>query len=314
MKPTRKPVASAAAIFMNSKPMHAHRPHEFAGTLVRPADQPAANDPPAAWNVAAQLVAVGARSGETEADEDRQGPAKVDVSSTSRAGDGCNVDTDEGSDDVEDKRRLSAENTSLEERQKDRATQNLRKLIGERIRFARETFGLNQQQFAAAICHVKSTQPSLWEKGHRLPPITELPNIARALGCSVDYLLGVSEEMEHDVGAARRGLLVSHLHGLLEAVAGHLADATLESGAEVEASMRGTRLLTLCRDMETAVQRFKAANEKDFDDLKAGALLVRSARELADAAAAVGGALDGVVLRRERAALQAKAVMAGSAA
>jgi len=339
MRPRRTSIATAVAIFMTTH-RTAHRPTEYTGTLDRPTDRPADNDQPAAWNVAAQLVAVGSRSGETEVEESQQRsrkgeisracagaedgetngrdrkapPTKGDVSSTSRAGDGYQVDTDEGSDDVEDHRRLSAENTSLEERQKDRATQNLRKLIGERIRFARETFGVNQQQFAAAICHVKSTQPSLWEKGHRLPPITELPNIARALGCSVDYLLGVSGEMEHDVGESRRALLVGHLRDQLEAVADHLADVALVSGSEVEASMRGTRLLSLCQDMEKAVQRFKAANAEAFDDMKAGALLVHAARELAEAAAAVGGALDGVVLRRERAALQAKQVMAGGGA
>lgn len=308
MKPTRTPVASAAATLMNSKPMQHHHA-QFTGEFDRPAGAPAANDPPA-WDVATQLAAVGARSAETEVEESQQRSRKGKISTASRAGE-VDLEQDGGPEDSENSPLRTMDGTSLEQRKLARTTLELRTLVGERIRFARETFGLNQQQFAAAIGHVKSTQPSLWEKSHRLPPITELPNIARALGCSVDFLLGVSEEMEHDAGESRRALLVGHLRDQLEAVAGHLADATLESGVEVEAAMRSTKLLTRCQGMAAAIERFRVKNVEVFDDMPAGSVLVHAARELAEAAAAVGGALDGVVLRRERAALQAKQVMAG---
>lgn len=221
---------------------------------------------------------------EVPAANDNNAPPKNNISDPSRAGDGVG-------------------DASLESRR-------LAILIGSRIRAAREANGLSQGELAKAIGHAKQTQPSLWEAGKRLAPISELPGLAKALDTSTDFLLGLTDDMDADPSAARRGLLVQHLRDQLEAVAGSLADVALESGLELEGSLRTSKLLTLCDHMQRAVQRFKAANAEAFDDLPAGALLIRSAQELASAAVTVGAELDGVGQRRERAARKAKTAMA----
>lgn len=182
-------------------------------------------------------------------------------------------------------------------------------LIGARIVAARELSGLQQVEFSRAIGHKTPAQPSLWESGRRLVPLADVPTVARVLGVSSDFLLGLSDEPDRDPAVARRSLLTQHLRDQVEAFAGHMADAVLEGGIEVEGALRSTKLLSRCHDLQRAVDRFKAANADRFDDMPAGALLLRSTRELAEAVEVVAAELDGVGRRRERAASQAKAAM-----
>lgn len=182
-------------------------------------------------------------------------------------------------------------------------------LIGSRIRAAREAGNIGQFELSRVIGHATPTQPSLWEAGKRLVPLAELPGLAKALGVSVDFLIGLDNDMDAGPERSRRGLLVQCLRDQLEAVASNLADAVLESGGELEGALRTTRLLSKCADVQHAVNRFRAANAASFEDMPAGALLVRSVRELAEAAVAVGVELDGVGHRRERAARKAKMAM-----
>lgn len=202
-----------------------------------------------------------------------------------------------------------------EARPDDQALRNrkLAVLVGSRIVAARELSGVQQFEFSRAIGHKTPAQPSLWESGRRLLPLADVPTVARALGVSSDFLLGLSDEPERDPAVARRALLVGHLRDQLDAVAGHLADAALQSGAEIEGAMRATGLLSKVVAMQNAVQRFEAANASSFDDLPCGALLRRAARELGEAAIPVGAELDAAGLRRERAARLAKMAMSASA-
>lgn len=186
-------------------------------------------------------------------------------------------------------------------------------LVGSRIVAARELSGVQQFEFSRAIGHKTPAQPSLWESGRRLLPLADVPTVARALGVSSDFLLGLSDEPERDPAVARRALLVGHLRDQLDAVAGHLADAALQSGAEVESAMRATGLLSKVVAMQNAVERFEAANASSFDEMPCGALLRRTARELSEAAIPVSAELDAVALRRERAARLAKMSMGGGA-
>lgn len=247
---------------------------------------------------------------ETKGEEGRDTAAKADVSADSCAGEDCTDSV--GAVETTDPAPKSFEGSSLEERLVAKKIRELREVMGERIRQAREFNGVPQGEFAAWLGYANSTQPSLWEKGARLPPVHELPRICRTLGVSADFVLGVSEEPEHDVGESRRALLVGHLRDQLEAVAGHLADVALESGSEVEAALRASKLLTKCEAVQATMARFKAANRDVFDDLPAGALLVRVATELAEAAGTVAAQLDAVNTRRRRAAVLAKDAVAVS--
>lgn len=257
---------------------------------------------PAQSAAAMGLMAQALSPPDNEAVKSREGQGNVRNSDDSRAGE--EIDSDAEVNDV-GARSLSDAGA--------RQLQDLRVLVASRIVAARETLGLAQFQLAHALGYKGSAQVSQWEGGSRVPPIIELPRIARVLGCSTDFLLGVSEDPERDVGAARRGLLVQHLRDQLESVAGHLADAALESGVEVEGVMRANGLLSKCLAMQNTVQRFEAANASSFDDMPCGAMLRLAARELGEAAVPVGAELDAVAKRRERAARRAKLAMSGGA-
>ena len=71
------------------------------------------------------------------------------------------------------------------------------KLIGSRIRQAREDKGLSQEQLAAAVSRDQRTI-SEYENGKRKMPATDLPEFAKALGVSVLYFYE-DEATHHDL-------------------------------------------------------------------------------------------------------------------
>ncbi len=60
----------------------------------------------------------------------------------------------------------------------------------ERIKDIRKQKGLSQKELAD-LCGVHQTAVSQWEKGRTTPDITSLKKLAKALGVSVELLLGV---------------------------------------------------------------------------------------------------------------------------
>ena len=61
--------------------------------------------------------------------------------------------------------------------------------IGDGIKRAREALKWTQADLAQAI-HTDQTHVSHWESGRREPSIANAAAVARALGCSVDSLMG----------------------------------------------------------------------------------------------------------------------------
>ena len=55
------------------------------------------------------------------------------------------------------------------------------------IRLYREKLGITQQQLAKMMGLYQSTI-AMWEAGNRLPRSDKLPELAKALGCSIDDL------------------------------------------------------------------------------------------------------------------------------
>ncbi|MCL2846595.1 MAG: helix-turn-helix domain-containing protein [Firmicutes bacterium] len=64
--------------------------------------------------------------------------------------------------------------------------------IGERIRAARQDKGLTQKQFAG-ILNVPANTLSQWETGRHEPPVEMIRQIAIALECDANYLLGFAD-------------------------------------------------------------------------------------------------------------------------
>jgi len=58
------------------------------------------------------------------------------------------------------------------------------------IRELRQAKGFTQAQLAVRLGLKSSSTVTMWETGSRNPPSTVLPNLANALGCTIDELYG----------------------------------------------------------------------------------------------------------------------------
>jgi len=62
-----------------------------------------------------------------------------------------------------------------------------------RLRLERSFAGMTQAELGAKL-KVHHSQISQWERGTRLPGLRSLCRLAKALGTSTDYLLGLSDK------------------------------------------------------------------------------------------------------------------------
>lgn len=65
--------------------------------------------------------------------------------------------------------------------------------FAQRIKEIRNLKGMSQQQLADKL-HVSKSLVSHWENSNRTPPMSGLVEVAEALGVSVNYLIGDSDE------------------------------------------------------------------------------------------------------------------------
>lgn len=181
-----------------------------------------------------------------------------------------------------------------------RASAALRQVIAERLNFSRALAGLNQTEMSLALGFKNPTQINLWERAQRTPPLHALLAVADVLGVSLDFLVGVSDEPDRDAQLARRTALVGAMRRMLEGHASAVADVILSGEFDPSNTIRAHSLCSKTEDLARAVEQFRARNEKVFDGLPAGALLLRMAKEAAEAANAVASLLDEADTHRYR--------------
>jgi len=66
----------------------------------------------------------------------------------------------------------------------------------DRLRSARLARGIKTQAELAALIEVRESMISTWERGLHEPRLAIVSKLARALRCSSDYLLGLTEELD----------------------------------------------------------------------------------------------------------------------
>lgn len=69
---------------------------------------------------------------------------------------------------------------------------NMRIILGTRLKELREEKGLTQKQLAAQL-NINSVTYLHYEKDQREPPLSLLADFAKFYGVSVDYLLGLED-------------------------------------------------------------------------------------------------------------------------
>ena len=70
---------------------------------------------------------------------------------------------------------------------------DLKKVVGNRLRRLREAQGINQGEFATKI-DISQQALNSYENGRRMPAMNYLVALADEYGCSVDWLLGREEK------------------------------------------------------------------------------------------------------------------------
>ena len=83
--------------------------------------------------------------------------------------------------------------------------QTLRQIVGERIVLLRRRKGLAQQELATRA-KMGITTLNRVEKAHSSMSIDKLVALAKELGCSADYLLGLAEEDKDNEQMAAAGV------------------------------------------------------------------------------------------------------------
>ncbi|NYG33436.1 helix-turn-helix transcriptional regulator [Sphaerotilus montanus] len=164
---------------------------------------------------------------------------------------------------------------------------SLCKLIGQRIRIARESTGLSGHLMAVRIGHASGTQLSLWEMGIRMPPLWSLILLAAETGVSLDYLAGVSDEMAPDPSVAMRRSAVSQARLAIDAVARLVADASIRLSCEVSAAEHAWRhVRDDFAELVTALKRVRDQNGTLFDEhIRGGARLLAAADRISTSVA-----------------------------
>lgn len=189
----------------------------------------------------------------------------------------------------------------------------LRRTIGARFVIAREINGWDQSEAAVLLGYKNSTQLSLIERGVRLPPYAVLVAASSSYAVSIDFLVGIDDEVDLDSRSAARNALVRRLQGTLEKHARLVAGVLLDqSRFDPGAAIRATRLVSTVEALCQAVERFRARNP-DFDEAPVGALMTRAAAEARACIEKVGALLDGADRRAELALQRAHEAIAAPA-
>ena len=169
----------------------------------------------------------------------------------------------------------------------------LKLVIGHRISAAREMNGFSQGELAQALGFSNGTQLCLWEQGRRLPPLHFIALLSSTLAVSVDWMMGLDTSPERDSATAARGAVLRRMTHMLERHAGAVADVLLEAGRfDAVPELRNSQIVSKVSSLCCAVDKFRALNPEMFDDARAGAMLLRTAKDAREAVDRMAGLLD----------------------
>ena len=154
-------------------------------------------------------------------------------------------------------------------------------VIGPRLIAARELNGIPQREAARLAGMATPTQWSLYEKGHRAPPLYVVLNAATVLGVSVDFLFGLSSDPERDARTARRNACVratrAHLTQVAENIAALIDHSETLAGP---AACHFRELIDAAAALTRAVATLHRLNVTEFEEARGGATVLAAAERL----------------------------------
>lgn len=163
-----------------------------------------------------------------------------------------------------------------------------RQLVGQRLKCAREIAGLQQIDAAREIGYQAATQLNEAERGKRMLHNIKLIQLAKMYGTTMDYLLGLTDDLDTDPDAVRERCLTDYVMGRFSMLAKALTRRNIEAVRKMGVDMAETlRLSQQVLELEVAVARMRRANpglDEDVRGLATVVLKVQTAAESARAA------------------------------
>lgn len=157
-------------------------------------------------------------------------------------------------------------------------------IIGRKLRKARRLAGFSEMAAALALSQEGMSMISLYENGHRLPPLSNLRVLAQLYGVTTDYLLDMHDDIlcapEEGNQAVLRGVISTSLNLQFHA----FTDALSRRSAVMIESLSADRALlgqlgTVAIELASALKVFKT-HAPNFDEIRGGAKLDRLVGEL----------------------------------
>ena len=183
----------------------------------------------------------------------------------------------------------------------------LKLVIGRRISAAREMNCFSQGALAQALGFSSGSQLCQWEQGQRLPPLHFIALLSSTLAVSVDWLMGLDASPERDSATAARNAVLRRMTAMLERHAGAVTDVLLEAGRfDAVPELRNSQIVSKVSSLCCAVDKFRNLNPEMFDDARAGAMLLRTARDAREAVDKMAEMLDASDRRFEFALAQGR--------
>lgn len=163
--------------------------------------------------------------------------------------------------------------------------QQVFKIIGARIKAARELCGFSQQKASSLLGYANSSKLAKVE-GNSIDavPLWLIPKAANVYGVSIDFLFGVSECWQRDPTAAQEQQIIKWLekhYQQIQTAQSSAIQALYDKHVELERSVN--RFLDRAKENLECVTRVQELNP-EFEDLRGGAKLLRVIAETAEEA------------------------------
>lgn len=163
------------------------------------------------------------------------------------------------------------------------AEAELMAIVGPRLRKARKLAGFSESAAGLALAHKGVTQISLFENGHRAPSLNNLKLLAKLYCVTVDYLMGVHDDITRAPEEGNQAVLVgvmaeavgSQFHSMVNAMARQ--SAIMIEGFSADRELLG-QVATMVENLGNALEI--ARRDPGYDDIKNGAKVLRLMSEL----------------------------------
>lgn len=176
-------------------------------------------------------------------------------------------------------------------------TEELRRVIGNRLKASRIAAGMKMEHVAEAINYKNSTQLSLVESGERIPPHLTLCKLADLYCVPLDFIYGRNDDPIADPCETNQGVIVRVITGSIKACFDRFCKAVSEHSAVAIAGQRQdrkdlVRICTATADAIAALNRVKLLNPEFEEDWRGSANLESALNRISDISQNVHGRIE----------------------